>query len=413
MRCAPSLAQLSVDVLDLPPESDALLHDIGACTIGACLKLPRAGLARRLGQELLDTLDRALGHIPDPRPAFVPPASFTAALQLPAPVEEARRRCCLPPGGCSPSLRGFLAADRQGRAAPALQARPRGPRRHLLRPGSRDGHARFRASRHRAARAPGTSCPAFPGNRDQRWKACCLLPLAARNLTLLPDAREQAETIVRLIERLRARLGENAVHGLDTVADHRPEYAWRTEPSRATGAKGTWLPLSRPLWVLHAPRPLAEIAAIPQHDGPLALLAGPERIESGWWDDNDIARDYFVARNPAQSLLWIYRERRAGGGWYLHGFFATERQTARMSPLLLCLPARLRRAALPLQFHLSARGLRIPHELVERAHELGYAALAITDECSVAGVVRAHEAAKKSPRPQAASSAARSGSKTG
>src|SRR5215510_6939642 len=41
------------------------------------------------------------------------------------------------------------------------------------------------------------------------------------------------------------------------------------------------------------------------------------------------------------------------------------------------------------------RGASHPRELFERAHELGYAALAITDECSVAGVVRAHEAAKR------------------
>jgi error-prone DNA polymerase len=36
------------------------------------------------------------------------------------------------------------------------------------------------------------------------------------------------------------------------------------------------------------------------------------------------------------------------------------------------------------------RGASQPEELVERAHSLGYSALAITDECSVAGVVRAH-----------------------
>ena len=41
------------------------------------------------------------------------------------------------------------------------------------------------------------------------------------------------------------------------------------------------------------------------------------------------------------------------------------------------------------------RGASRPEELVERAAELGYAALAITDECSVAGVVRAHAAAKQ------------------
>ena len=40
------------------------------------------------------------------------------------------------------------------------------------------------------------------------------------------------------------------------------------------------------------------------------------------------------------------------------------------------------------------RGASDPEELVERAHELGYSALAITDECSFAGIVRAHVAAK-------------------
>ena len=40
------------------------------------------------------------------------------------------------------------------------------------------------------------------------------------------------------------------------------------------------------------------------------------------------------------------------------------------------------------------RGASHPEELAERAQELGYAALALTDECSLAGVVRAHVAAK-------------------
>ena len=41
------------------------------------------------------------------------------------------------------------------------------------------------------------------------------------------------------------------------------------------------------------------------------------------------------------------------------------------------------------------RGASQPEELVQRAHSLGYHALAITDECSVAGVVRAYEEAQK------------------
>ncbi|MCB4366686.1 error-prone DNA polymerase [Hydrogenophaga taeniospiralis] len=41
------------------------------------------------------------------------------------------------------------------------------------------------------------------------------------------------------------------------------------------------------------------------------------------------------------------------------------------------------------------RGASKPEELVERAQALGYSALALTDECSLAGIVRAHVAAKK------------------
>ena len=41
------------------------------------------------------------------------------------------------------------------------------------------------------------------------------------------------------------------------------------------------------------------------------------------------------------------------------------------------------------------RGASHPEELAARAARLGYSALAITDECSFAGVVRAHVAAKE------------------
>ncbi len=313
------IAQLAVDVLDLSPAAGTLLKDIGVSTIGACLKLPRAELARRAGRELIDALDRALGHAPDPRPAFVPPARFTAALQLPAPVENApallfaARRLI-------GELTGFLAAVGKGaqrlRFELAHEDRSTTSIELDLSTATRDSH-HLAAVLHERLERLALPAPAAA----LRLEGVLLVPLAARNLALLPDAREQAETIARLIERLRARLGANAVQGLDTAADHRPEYAWRTAEPGASN-QGSWLPLSRPLWVLDAPRRLAEIEDIPQHDGPLALLAGPERIESGWWDGGDIAREYFVARNSAQSLLWIYREHRESGGWYLHGFFA-------------------------------------------------------------------------------------------
>ena len=41
------------------------------------------------------------------------------------------------------------------------------------------------------------------------------------------------------------------------------------------------------------------------------------------------------------------------------------------------------------------RGASHPEELVETARALGYEALAVTDECSLAGAVRAHAAARE------------------
>ncbi|MFP5324695.1 MAG: PHP domain-containing protein, partial [Gammaproteobacteria bacterium] len=45
------------------------------------------------------------------------------------------------------------------------------------------------------------------------------------------------------------------------------------------------------------------------------------------------------------------------------------------------------------------RGASHAEELVARAQTLGYTALAITDECSMAGIARAHLAAKKARLP--------------
>jgi protein ImuB len=137
--------------------------------------------------------------------------------------------------------------------------------------------------------------------------------------------------VPQLVERLRARLGSEAVHGLDLVAEHRPEAAQKhgdvlvpappadLRPGQRP-AEGEGFPAPRPVWLLAVPQPLAG-GDPPCYEGALAIEAGPERIESGWWDGGDVRRDYYVARNPAGVRLWIFRERRAGGGWFLHGVF--------------------------------------------------------------------------------------------
>ena len=78
----------------------------------------------------------------------------------------------------------------------------------------------------------------------------------------------------------------------------------------------------RPLWLLDEPRALESHHDVPCYQGSLRLVSGPERIETGWWDEDGITRDYFVAINSRGMHLWIYRDRsRDKGAWFLHGMF--------------------------------------------------------------------------------------------
>jgi protein ImuB len=50
-------------------------------------------------------------------------------------------------------------------------------------------------------------------------------------------------------------------------------------------------------------------------------VSEPERIETGWWDGGEIARDYYTAVDIHGVRLWVFRERAAPHGWFLHGVF--------------------------------------------------------------------------------------------
>ena len=104
-----------------------------------------------------------------------------------------------------------------------------------------------------------------------------------------------------------------AVYGLHAVPEHRPEKAWSKGPEGS--GRPTELPReARPLWLLQKP------VAIEARKDTLQLVSGPERIESGWWDEQDVARDYYTAKNGDGQKLWVFRVRRTRS-WFLHGLF--------------------------------------------------------------------------------------------
>ena len=295
----------------------------GVTTFGEVAALPRDALARRCGSALVALLDRALARAADPRVPFVPPPRFTRRLELPAPVADVEA-LAFAQNRLVHELAAWLTARGLGAAAAHADARARAlPERRGIEP----TEVPFRLG------APARAVAHLNGVLRERLARVALpapvealtlatdetAPLAGRNLGLLPGDEADA-ALVPLVDRLRARLGDDAVTLVAPHAEHRPELAQRESTHRRP--RGSPLPEApRPLWLLAEAQPLG--AWLEQK--PWILKDGPERIESGWWDGNDLRRDYFVAETPHGETVWIYRDHRYGaddGEWFLHGLFA-------------------------------------------------------------------------------------------
>jgi protein ImuB len=298
------LEALPVEVTGLDVE---FLRSIGVTTVGGLFRLPRDGLAQRCGAQALEAIDCALGAAPEPRAFFAPPPRFSHKLELPAEVTHAEglyfgaRRLLV-------QLEGLLAARHEGVHAFRLLLLQESGSTCVevgLASATRDAERLGQVLRERLARTVLTQ-PV----QAIALEAGDFVPLAGSSAGMFGDPAFEAEDWARLVERLRARIGPEAVYGLAAQADHRPEHAWRrVEPGEWDPREAT-APGPRPVW-LFEPKKIRE--------GEFSALAGPERIESGWWDGDDARRDYFVARLPDASIGWVYRE---DGEWYVHGLFA-------------------------------------------------------------------------------------------
>lgn len=336
-----ALQRLSMSALPLPADMALRLTGFGLRQLGEVLRLPRASLGARLGKGFVLDLARALGEVDEPLPWFEFPETFEATLELPAPVEAApvllfaARRLIV-------SLSGWLAARNVAlREMHWTIDHDAGESTELPLRFSALVHARERIERvlkealdRLSLRAPARALRLRAGNAELR---------EARSALLFDSAVSTSgdERIADLLDRLVARLGTAAVVNLRCHADYRPELATQSALANAQPAKvgvgGVKSPFgtasaslvrsvdqARPLRLLNTPRALPERQGRPFCDGPLTLLAGPERIESGWWDGADARRDYFIALDQRQRWLWLFRTGHAGhvsAGWFLHGEF--------------------------------------------------------------------------------------------
>jgi protein ImuB len=321
------LRDLPLACLDWPATICESINGMGVTNVGDCLRLPREGFARRFGSQRLLELDRALGRLPDPRTSWRAPERFCADYEI--TEEQSDRETLL--AICHEllvSLERFLLTRQLG------TQRLRFSFFHLHAPSTQLflGGAEFeRRADHwldlLRIRFEGVVLPEpviavrLQGGRNQAMQT------VSGRLAFHGKSCGQGRrySMSQLAERLAARIGEQSVQGVVTVAEHRPQRAWRLQDLLGDKVVTTLLAirqrLYRPLWLLPEPILLPLEQTYPLHQGRLTLLEGPERLETGWWDNDGIARDYYTAINPQGMRLWVFRNRCRRSTWYLHGFF--------------------------------------------------------------------------------------------
>ena len=326
------------------------LANMGIFRIGQLLALPRDELGARFGPALTDYLSRLAGDVPDPRDAVVPSETFATSVHLIEPISN-KQTLLFPMRRLVAELAAWLQARQLGvlrltwsfgplHGAPCSVetrfARPRTDARGILEIGRlrlekvdlpeetmsiglaavevapRPTDAGDLFEDHAVAE-PGMS-GAFPATGASRVRATAGKPRAP----------------MELVDAIGARLGGGALFGLALADDHRPERAWmprrpgdKPNTSSVAPTDPSWKEGSRPLWLFDPPRP------VPVER--FRLLSGPERIESGWWEDargDTVARDYYVAVGEDGAQCWLFRSHRnapdgtPSGSWFLHGYFA-------------------------------------------------------------------------------------------
>lgn len=292
----------------LPANAIAALPGMGIRTLGQVLALPRDGLRRRFGAELLASLDRLTGDLPSGLELYRPPDTFDLRIELLHEVEN-RSALIFPVRRMVDDLAAYL-AGRDG-----------GVQRFLLRLEHREGRYTDVPVGLLASERDGAMLFEFARGRLEHVvlpAPVLALRLIARDLpAFVPAGRDlfderpaSALPIGQLRERLRARLGDRTVYRLGSTTDPRPERAQAVAESGA----GYDEPSPRPTWLLAHPIPLR---------GPSPrILAGPERLETGWWDGAEACRDYYVIETSLGQRAWAFCRSGEQSGWMLQGWFA-------------------------------------------------------------------------------------------
>ncbi len=329
----------------MPEDTAQGLAGLGLRRIGDLLGMPRAGLARRFGADLVRRLDQALGVEPEPISPAGAPLHFAVRLSLPEPI----------------GLEADILAGLDRLMPPLcekMRAQGRGARRVRLEASRVDGDCQvIEVGLARPADRPDHLRPLFElkmGGIDAgfgidrlRLSAPLTEPLHATGhkggWAVSAEAevpRGTAQEMADLIARIGARVGLEAITRAHPADSHIPEKTAAILAAAWSEPATDWPEAPRP-------RPLTLCRPEPVHapDGPdvppafawrgrrlrTRSATGPERIAPEWWlDDPDWrsgVRDYWRVTTEDGATLWLYYAHGAAGGgttfagWFAHGDF--------------------------------------------------------------------------------------------
>ena len=344
--------RLPIEALALEAGVVRALRELGVHRAGRLLELPAPEVKRRFGDETLWRIDRAIGRGDEPLDCLPMPDPVVAGRSFEQPVsrgdwlEQVLQELVVE---VSEGLR------RRGRVAWRLvcrvchevdQERCGQPGRMewatgLVEPGWKAdrlwGLVRLGVQRHRWPRQV---------TRLEVEAEGVVVPERSQETLFDVDAEAACQRMTRglanLVERLVNRLGRHAVTRPVLCDDVIPESAVELRSAAGPGLEesphrwastpsgGGMKPARRPLRLIDGPRAIEVMAAAPQ--GPPVRFEwegrahrvlqhwGPERIETGWWTDRQVARDYYRVEIDTGEWYWVFR-RLGEEDWFVHGVF--------------------------------------------------------------------------------------------
>lgn len=284
------------------------LSRVGVNTLQDLLNLPMQDIARRFNIELVNYVGRLLGQFKHPIEFYHPPEKFHSHLELLFDIENIQW-LEKPLTKLLDKLELFLTLRNQVAYELELSLHQRD---------HPDGSITFTSA-----------CGDYYA---KRWQRLCQLtmesikldaPVHGLTLTLIRSGELEAnsqdifsghkgqQSELELIGLLQAKLGKESVRKVALTGDPRPEKSTLLCMPDTTIPAQPQIQRLRPFMMLPTPEPLAEQVSIVQ---------GPERFVTGWWDGDDMTRDYFIARSQTGRWLWVYRNPQKQ--WFLHGLFS-------------------------------------------------------------------------------------------